>query len=339
MAGNTSTKKISSAQRAAAIVITIGADSAAEIYRHLREEEIEQVTLEIAKMERLPPEEMQSILEDFYGLCITQKVISEGGVIYAKDILEKAFGAQTAANYMDRVSKSLRSKAFEFVRKADYKNLMMMVQSEHPQTIALILSYARADQASRIISELPRNMQVDIIERIANLDRASPEVIHIVESILEQKFSSVVSVDLMEIGGVNYVADIMNHVDRGTEKYIFDELGAVDPVLTDEIRNLMFVFEDIVFLDDMAIQRAIREIDSKDLAVALKAANEDVKATILRNMSQRMQETVVGDMEYLHNLRMRDVEEAQQRIVGSIRALEEAGEIVISKGGEDEIIA
>lgn len=332
-------KKITSTQKAAAVIIAIGAEPASNMYKYLREEEIERITLEIAKMDRMDPEEMQATIEDFYGLCVTQKVIAEGGVAYAKDILEKAFGSQAAASYMERVSKSLRTKAFEFLRKADYKNLLMMIQNEHPQTIALILSYARADQASQIIAELPRNMQVDVIERIANLDRASPEIINIVEKIMEQKFSSVVSVDLMELGGVHYVADIMNHVDRGTEKYIFDELGASDPSLSEEIRNLMFVFEDIVYLDDMAIQRAIREIDSKDLAVALKAANDDVKETIMRNMSQRMQETVASDMEYLHNLRMRDVEEAQQRIVAAIRQLEEAGEIVISKSGEDEFIA
>ncbi len=204
--------------------------------------------------------------------------------------------------------------------------------------MALILSYARADQASQIIAELPKNIQIEVIERIANLDRASPELINIVEKTLEQKFASIISVDLMELGGVKYIADIMNHVDRGTEKFIFDELKASDPQLSDEIRKLMFVFEDIVFLDPMAIQRFIREVDSKDLAVALKAANEEVKTVIFQNMSQRMQETIKSDIQYLHNVRMRDVEEAQQKIVATIRQLEEAGEIVIAKGGKDEII-
>jgi len=331
--------KLTSKERAAAVIIALGSENASQVYRYLREEEIEQLSLEVAKLERMSPEDMKDIVDDFYGLCVTQKVITEGGVAYAKDVLEKAFGTQQAISLMERVSKSLRTKAFDFVRKADYKNLLMMVQNEHPQTIALILSYARADQASQIIAELPKNAQIEIIERIAHLDRASPEIIGIVESTLEKKFSSIISVDLMELGGVNYIADIMNHVDRGTEKFIFDELKNSNPQLSDELRKLMFVFEDIVFIDSMGIQRFIREVDSKDLAVALKAANEDVKSVIFQNMSQRMQETIKSDIQYLHNVRMRDVEEAQQRIVAVIRQLEEVGEIVISKGGKDEIIA
>lgn len=332
-------KKLTPAEKAAAVIISLGAENASQVYKYLREDEIESLSLEISKLDRMRPEDMKEIVDDFYGLCITQKVIAEGGVSYAKDVLEKAFGSQQAMSLMERVSKSLRTKAFDFVRKADYKNLLMMLQNEHPQTIALILSYARADQASQIIAELPRNIQIDVIERIAKLDRASPEIISLVESTLEKKFVSIVSVDLMELGGVNYVADIMNHADRRTEKYIFDELGNSDPELTEEIRKLMFVFEDIVYLDNMEIQRFIRDVDSKDLAVALKAANEDVSNIIFQNMSQRMQQTIRSDIQYLHNVRMRDVEEAQQRIVGIIRQLEEAGEIEISKGGKDEIIA
>lgn len=331
--------KLSATEKAAAIVIALGAENASQVYKFLRDEEVEQLSLEIAKLDRMAPDDMKDVIDDFYGLCVTQKVITEGGVAYAKDVLEKAFGSQQAISLMERVSKSLRTKAFDFMRKADYKNLLMMLQSEHPQTIALILSYARADQASQIIAELPKKMQIDVIERIAKLDRASPEIINIVEKVLEQKFSSIISVDLMELGGVPYIADIMNHVDRGTEKHIFDELNSSDPALSEEIKKLMFVFEDIVYLDSMAIQRFIRDVDSKDLAVALKASNEDVSGVIFQNMSQRMQETIKSDIQYLHNVRMRDVEEAQQRIVGTIRQLEEAGEIIISKGGKDEIIA
>ncbi len=332
-------QKLTSSERAAAIVIALGSDNASKVYKHLRDEEVEQISLEIAKLDNIPADDLKDIVDDFYGLCLTQKVITEGGVTYARDVLEKAFGPQQATSLMERVSKSLRTKAFDFMRKADYKNLLMMLQNEHPQTIALVLSYARSDQASQVIEELPKDLQIDVIERIANLDRASPEMISIVEKTLEKKFSSIISVDLMEMGGVNYVADIMNHVDRGTEKYIFDELNNNDPALSEEIRKLMFVFEDIVFLDSLAIQRFIREVDSKDLAVALKAANESVSEVIFQNMSSRMRETIQSDMQYLHNVRMRDVEEAQQRIVAAIRDLEAAGEIVISKGGKDEIIA
>lgn len=333
------TKKGDSLQRAAAVVIALGSEQASQVYKYLREDEIEQLSLEIAKLERMPPDEMKDIVDDFYGLCVTQKVISEGGVEYARNVLERAFGAQQAISLMERVTKSLRTKAFDFVRKADYKNLLSILQGEHPQTIALLLSYARSDQASQIIAELPAERRIDVIERIATLDRASPEIISIVEKTLEKKFASIISVDLMELGGVNYLADIMNQVDRGTEKHIFDELGIKNPELADSVRKLMFVFEDIVYLDDMSIQRFIRDVDSKDLAVALKGSNTEVSQSIFRNMSKRMQESISSDIEYLHNVRMRDVEKAQQVIVDTIRKLEEEGELVISKGGKDEVIA
>ncbi len=336
---SSSGSKISNKTRAAAVIVTLGASEAAEIYKYLREDEIEQLSLEVAKMEALPPEELNSIIDDFYGLCVTQKVIAEGGVDYARDILEKAFGPQQAASLMERVTKSLRTKAFDFVRKADYKNLLSIVQNEHPQTIALILSYARAEQASQILAELPSETGIEVVERIANLDRASPDVINVVEKTLEKKFGNIVSVDLMELGGVPYVAEIMNSVDRSTEKHIFDELGIKDPELAENIRKLMFVFEDIIYLDDISIQRFLRDVDTKDLAVALKAANPEVSRSIFQNMSKRSQETIATDIEYLHNVRMRDVEEAQQRIVDTIRRLEEEGELVISKGGKDEVIA
>lgn len=332
-------KKISNKAKAAAIIISLGAAEAAEVYKYLREEEIEQLSLEVAKLDNLPPDDLKEIIDDFYGLCVTQKVITEGGVDYARDVLEKAFGPQQAASLMERVTKSLRTKAFDFIRKADYKNLLSILSNEHPQTIALILSYARADQASQIISELPSETRIEVVERIANLDRASPDVIAIVEKTLEKKFGNIVSVDLMELGGVPYVAEIMNSVDRGTEKQIFDELGIKDPELTENIRKLMFVFEDIIYLDDISIQRFLRDVDTKDLAVALKAGNAEVSRVIFQNMSKRSQETIASDIEYLHNVRMKDVEEAQQRIVDTIRKLEEEGELVISKGGKDEVIA
>lgn len=342
---NTSTKqqsaskKISSSTKVAAIVIALGADSASEVYKYLRDDEIEEISSEISKIDVLSSEDMKDIISDFYDLCITQNTIAEGGETYAREVLEKAFGSQRSAFLMEQIVKSGKVRAFEKVRRVDYKNLQMLLQNEHPQTIAIVLSYARADQASAIISELPREIQLDVIKRISNLDRASPEIISIVEGIMNKKLSSVASVDVMEMGGINYIAEIMNRVDRKTEKYIFDELSEEDPVLADDIKKLMFVFEDIVYLDNMEIQMFIREVDTKDLTVALKAASEDVTNAIFNNMSQRQRETITTDMQYLHNVRMRDVEEAQQKIVAVIRRLEESGDIVISKGGEDEIIA
>lgn len=332
-------KDITTNQKAAAIIISLGADIASQVYKYLREEDIEKLTYEIARLQDIGSDELEAILEDFYSLCVTQKVITEGGVDYARNVLEKAFGEQRAVSLLDRVTKSLEKKAFEFIRKADYKNLLAIIQNEHPQTIALILSYARPDQAATVIAELPKEKRISVVERIARMDRTSPEIVRKVEDVLERRFASVASVDFMEIGGINYTADIMNHIDRSSEKFIFDELYKKDPKLADEIRKRMFVFEDIIILDSMSVQRFLREVDSRDLVVALKGSSQEVQEVFFANMSQRMGETVRTDMEYLHNVRMRDVEEAQQKIVGVIRSLEERGEIVITKaGGKDDII-
>ncbi len=331
---------LTNAQKAAIIISAIGSENASEVFKHFSDEEVEAITYEVAKMDYYPMETIDEVLNEFYELCLTQKVIAEGGVEYARDVLEKAFGAQTAQALFDKITKQLQTKAFGFVRKADYKNLLAIVQNEHPQTIALILSYARSDQASAILSELPKKTRIDVVERMAKMDRASPDVIKSIEATLERKFANLVTMDSMEVGGVNYVADVLNNVDRATEKYIFDELNLRDPKLADEIRSKMFVFEDIVSLDSMAIQAFIPEVDSKDLAIAIKGSTPEVAECIYANMSTRMRESTQTDVEYLHNVRMRDVEEAQQRIVSIIRRLEDEGTLIISKGGkEDEIIA
>lgn len=330
--------KLTGKQKAAAIIIALGADDASKIYKYLKEDEIEQLTYEISRLQHLSPSTMGSTLKDFYDLCLTQKVITEGGLEYAKNVLEKAFGAQTASNLLERVTKTLRSKSFDFLRKADYKNLLAIIQNEHPQTIALILSYARADQASAVIAELPKDKRINVVERIAKMDRTSPEIVKYVEQELEKKFNSIISVDFTEIGGVNYVADVMNNMDRGNEKYIFDELNKKDAKLADEIRMRMFVFEDIVTMDAMSIQRFLREVDSKDLVFAIKGSNKEVADMLFSNMSTKMGETIKSELEYTHNVRLRDVEEAQQRIVSVIRRLEEEGELIIAKSGKDDII-
>lgn len=335
---NMAETKLTSKQKAAAIIISLGADDASKIYKFLKEDEIEQLTYEISRLQHLSPQIVEETLKDFYDLCLTQKVITEGGFEYARNVLEKAFGAQTAASLLERVTKTLRTKSFEFIRKADYKNLLTIIQNEHPQTIALILSYARADQASAVISELPKEKRINVVERIAKMDRTSPEIIRYVEEELEKKFNSIISVDFTEIGGVNYVADVMNNMDRGNEKYIFDELNKKDAKLADEIRMRMFVFEDIVTMDSMSIQRFLREVDSKDLVYAIKGSNKEVADILFNNMSTKMGDTLRSELEYTHNLRLRDVEEAQQRIVSVIRRLEEEGELIIAKGGKDDII-
>ena len=332
-------KELSATERAAIVITALGTENAAFVYKHLNDDEVERLTYEVSTLPFMDGNTVQGVLEEFYELCLTQKVITDGGVDYAKDVLQKAFGPEAAERLMAKIQQSMQTKAFDFVRKSDYKNLLAIVQNEYPQTIALILSYANAEQASAVLSELPKEKRVDVVERIANMDSASPETIKAIESTLERKFAAVISMDTAAVGGINYVADVLNKVDRSTEKYIFDELSVRNPALVDEIKKKMFVFEDILGLDSMAIQRFIRDCETKDLAVAIKGSNSDVAAALFANMPQRMQESIQQEIEYLHNVRMHDVEEAQQRIVGIIRHLEEEGELVIGKGGEDEIIA
>ena len=326
-------------QKAAVVVTSIGAENASEVYKRLGEDDVEKLTFEVASLPFIDMAQVDAILNEFYELCLTQKVITEGGLDYARSVLEKAYGPEMAQMLMDKVAKTMQAKAFEFIRKSDYKNILAIIQNEHPQTIALVLSYINSEQASKVLQELPKEKRVEVVERIAKMESASPETIKAIEATLERKFASVVSMDLTEVGGINYVADVLNKVDRGTEKFIFDELSAKDPALVDEIKKKMFVFEDILSLDSMSIQRFIRDVETKDLAVAIKGSNAEVAATLYANMPQRMQESIQQEIEYLHNVRMRDVDEAQQRIVGIIRHLEEEGELVIGKGGEDEIIA
>lgn len=331
--------QITPIQRAAMVLSSIGSENASAVYKHFTDDEIERITLEVAKMDYWPTEVVGGVLNDFYELCLTQKVISEGGVEYAREILQKAFGEERAEALFERITKQLKTKAFAFIRKADYKNLLAVVQNEHPQTIALILSYCRSDQASAILSELPKDTRIDVVERIAKMESASPEFTKQVEETLERKFAMLVTTGDMEIGGINYIADVMNKVDRSTEKFIFDELALRDPKLAEEIRQKMFVFDDIVGLDPMSIQAFINEVDAKDLAVAIKGSTAEVAEVIYANMSTRKREATQTDVEYLHNVRMRDVEDAQQRIVAVIRRLEAEGTITISKDTQDEIIA
>lgn len=330
---------MTAAQKSALVLASVGAENASSIYKHLSDDEVEAISVELARMEYHPIDIVESVLNEFYELCLTQKVVAEGGLDYARNVLEKAFGAEAADSLLNRITKQLETKSFDFVRKADYKNLLAIVQNEHPQTIALILSYARIDQASAILSELPKEKRVEVVERIANMDRASPEVVKSIEVSLEKKFATLASSESMEVGGISYVAEIMNNVDRATEKYIFDELTARDQKLADLIKQKMFVFEDIVNLESKDIQEFVKQVDSKDLAVAIKGSTQEVAECIFSNISSRARENLQADIEYLHNVRMRDVDEAQQRIVGIIRRLEQEGAITISRGGNDEIIA
>jgi flagellar motor switch protein FliG len=333
-------EKLTLPQKAAAVVVSLGADKASKIYKQLNENDIEKLTIEVARLGHITPEQMEEVLDEFYKTCLTQKVVTDGGMEYARAVLEKAFGESTAQTLLERLAKSLKTRPFEFIRKSNVRNLISFLQHERPQTIALILSYADPDQASMVISELPKEKQIKVVESIARMESASPDAIKIVEASLKKKFESVLTTaDFTTIGGIDYIADVMNHMDRANEKYIFDELGKENEELADTIRKKMFVFEDIVSMDNRSIQRFIRECDVKDIVYALKGSDDKIKELVFANVSTRMAESIRSDLEITVNVRLRDVEEAQQRIVGVIRRLEEAGELIIVKSGKDEIIA
>ncbi|HEY5583592.1 MAG TPA: flagellar motor switch protein FliG [Ruminiclostridium sp.] len=338
MARASAKTEYSGREKAAMLLISLGPDKSAEIFKHLKEDEIEQLTLEIANIRAVTPDDKERILDEFYQICLAQEYIAEGGIGYAKDILEKALGTQKALDIINKLTVSLQVRPFDFVRKTDPSQLLNFIQGEHPQTIALILAYLKPHQASVVLSALPQDKQADVARRIATMDRTSPDVIKEVERILEKKLSSLVTEDYTAAGGVQSIVDILNSVDRGTEKFIMETLEIEDTDLAEEIKRRMFVFEDILTLDGRSIQRFLREVDNNQLAVALKGATEDVQKLIFSNMSKRLTEMIREDLEFMGPVRLKDVEEAQQKIVNIIRKLEDAGEIVISRGGGDEII-
>ena len=325
-------------QKAAILLITLGPEKASNVFKHLKEDEIEQLTLEIANTRSVSQSLKEEVLDEFYEVCLAQQYIAEGGIGYAKDLLEKALGAEKAMEVIGKLTASLQVRPFEFIRKIDASQILNFIQEEHPQTIALILSYLSTGQASAIISQLPQDKQADVAKRIAQMDRTSPDVIKEVERVLERKLSSLANQDYTLAGGVDAIVEILNTVDRGTEKHIMETLEIDEPELADEIRKKMFVFEDILTLDDRSIQRVLREVDNNELAVALKSANEEVQNAIFNNLSKRLATMIREDMDFMGPVRMKDVEEAQQKIVNIIRKLEDSGEIVTSRGGGDELV-
>lgn len=331
-------QRLSGKQKAAMLLISLGPDVSAQVYKHLTEEEIEKLSLEISSVKKVDTKVQEEIIDQFHQIVVAQDYISQGGIGYAKTVLEKAFGKQEAADIINRLTSSLQVRPFDFARKADPQQVLNFIQEEHPQTIALVLSYLDPEQAGQILSELPPDMQGDIAKRIATMDSTSPEIISQVEQVLERHIASSFTEDYTQTGGIQAVVEVLNGVDRSTEKTILDSLETKDPELAEEIKKRMFVFEDIVILDDRAIQRVIREVENDDLRLALKAASDEVKDVIFKNMSQRMAQTFKEEMEYMGPVRLKDVEDAQSRIVAVIRRLEDVGEIVIARGGGDDII-
>lgn len=331
--------KLTGIQKSAILFITLGPESAAPILKKLPETEIQKITFEIANMQKVKKDVKSEVLQEFVNLNKAKDYIIEGGFEYAKNLLSKALGSQRAMEIIDRVSEITQQyRPFGIARKADAHQLLNVVMGEHPQTIALIMCYLQSEKAAQILSGLPEELQVDVAKRMAIMSNTSPIVIEEVEEILKKKLSTLIRSDIATIGGVSALVDVLNNVDRGTEKAILEELDRDQPELAEKIRESMFVFEDIITLDNSSIQRIVREVDMKDMALALKGSSEEVAHVIYNNMSKRAAQTLKEDIEFLGPVRLIDVEKAQQAIVAIVRRLDEAGEIVISRGGEDAVI-
>lgn len=331
-------KQFTGEKKIAVLFLALGPALSAKILKYFTEAEIERITTEIANTTRVEREGLEEVLEEFILLCEARQYIMDGGIEYARQLLERALGPQKAAEIMRRLKEASKVKPFTFVRNADIKQLVNLISQEHPQTIAFILSYLDAEQAAEVICELPQDIQSDIARRIATMDRTSPQVLKGVESVMQERLSAMFHQDYTVAGGLQAIVDILNNVDRGTEKLILEKLEKEDAGLAEKIRQRMFIFEDIVTLDDASIQRVMRDLDHNDVALALKGASDDVKNRIFRNISKRAGEILRENMEFMGPVRLRDVEEAQHKIVETIRRLDESGEIIISRGGEDALI-
>jgi flagellar motor switch protein FliG len=331
-------KDFTGRQKAAVFLVSIGSEISSEIFKYLREDEIETLTFEIARLETVEPDQKEAVLVEFQELMMANEFITTGGIDYARELLEKSLGSQKAIDIINRLTSSLQVRPFDFIRRTDPAHLLNFIQQEHPQTIALVLAYLEPNKASVILQSLPHEVQSDVARRIATMDRTSPEVLREVERVLEKKLSTLSSEDYTAAGGVENIVEILNLVDRSSEKQIIEALEDEDPELAEDIKKRMFVFEDIVMLDDRAIQRVMREVDSQELSKALKSVDTEVQDKIFRNMSKRAAQMLKEDMEFMGPVRLKDVEEAQQKIVSIIRHLEETGEIVVARAGEDELV-
>ena len=323
-------KSLTGRQKAAIFLISLGPDVSAEIMKHLREDEVETLTFEIARLEKVNPEFKDAVLEEFQELMNAQNFITTGGIDYARELLEKSLGSQKAIDIINRLTSSLQVRPFDFIRRTDPAHLLNFIQQEYPQTIALILAYLEPGKAAVILQNLPEEMQAEVSKRLATMDRTSPDVLREVERVLEKKLSTLSSEDYTSAGGVEAIVEILNLVDRSSEKSIIESLGEDDPDLAEEIKKRMF--------DDRAIQKVLRDVDQQDLAKALKSVDTEVQDKIFRNMSKRAASMLKEDMEFMGPIRVKDVEEAQQKIVSNIRRLQDNGDIVIARSGEDELV-
>ncbi len=333
-----SESKLSNTEKAAILFIALGPEYSARLFQHLDDEEIEKITLEIANHKQVSAEQKAEVVSEFYQMAMAKDYISTGGLEYAQSVLEKALGSEKAMDIINRLTTSLQVRPFDFLRKTDPSQLMNFIQNEHPQTIALIMAYLDPDQAATVLGSLSPEAQADVAKRIAVMDRTSPDVIREVERVLERKLSTLVTNDFTTAGGVKAIVEVLNRTDRTTEKSIIETLEVDNPELAEEIKRLMFVFEDIVHIDDRSLQLVLREVDTKDLSLALKATPKEVADKVYKNMSKRAADMLREEIEFMGPVRIRDVEEAQQKVVNVIRNLEDKGEIVISRGQGDEMI-
>lgn len=331
-------EELTNRQKAAVMLMVLGPEIAGKVVRHLDEEHIEGLTLELARLDKISPEQREAIIGEFYESAVAQEFIAEGGVDQARQVLEAAFGSDKAEEVIKRIVAAMQVVPFEFLKKADPSQVLSFIQDEHPQTIALILAYMPVNNAALILSKLSGDLRADVAARIAMMEQTPPEVIRRVEQVLEKKVSSILNQEMAQAGGPKALVDLLNRVDRSTERVIMENLSDSNPELADAVKNMMFVFEDIIQLDDRAIQAIMKEVDMKELATALKGVNGDVQQKVFRNMSERAVAMLKEDMEFMGPVRLRVVEEAQQKIVAIIRKLEEAGEIVIGRSGEEDVL-
>jgi flagellar motor switch protein FliG len=333
------TTELTGLRKAAIFLMAVGKERAGAVLRELREDEVGEVVAEIARLQHVEAEDVDRVLGEFQLLAEAHRHMATGGIEYARELLEAGLGAEKAFEIMERLTPAIMKAPFQFLRQTDPKQVLSFISEEHPQTIALVLAHMHPDHGAMILASLTEELQRDVARRIAVMDRTTPEVIQRVETVLQKKLSSViVSGESSNAGGVQSLVDLLNRSDRATERLILEGLEDSDVELADEVRQLMFVFEDIVQLDDRSVQLVLRQVDAKDLAVALKGVRADVRDKILKNMSERAAQNLVEEIELMGPVRIKTVEESQGAVVRVIRALEEAGQIVLTRGGADEFV-
>jgi len=331
-------EELSNRQKAAILLMILGPELSGQVLKHLDERHVEELSLEVARLDKVTSEHREQVIKEFHDVALAQDYISEGGLEHARRVLEAAFGPEKAKEILERIQAAMQVVPFEFLKRADPSQLLSFIQDEHPQTIALILAYMPLNSAAMVLSKLAPELRADVAARIAMMEQTPPEVIRRVEQVLEKKVSSLLNQEMSQAGGPKALVDLLNRVDRSTERMIMESLAESNPELAEQVKNMMFVFEDIVQLDDRAVQQVLREVDMKDLATALKSVKEDVQQKVFKNLSERAAAMLKEDMEFMGPVRLKVVEEAQQKIVAVIRRLEAAGEITIGRDGEEDVL-